>query len=344
MGLILISPILGFNVKADEAATSVVVTFCGNEVKEQGEDCDVLDFGDATCESLGYGGGILACQANCTFDTSDCTAPPEVSKAPTGGFTPPSALVILQGRAYPEAVVTILKDGMMFIAGKKADSSGDFEIRIFDITAGVHTFSFWAEDTEGRRSVTISFTVTVPSAMTTTISGIFIPPTIELKKTSLKKGEILDIIGETAPQSEVSIYIGLPGQETIKKTKAQVDGTWAYHLDTSTLKGDSFYNIKAKATSPDGLVSGFSQVLEFYLEEVVLPVPSVPPIPPVPPVPPVPPALCPYANLNGDNRTDIVDFSILLYWWEKPNPHIDQNGDGWVNLIDFSIMMYYWTG
>jgi len=40
-----------------------------------------------------------------------------------------------------------------------------------------------------------------------------------------------------------------------------------------------------------------------------------------------------------------VDFSILLYNWGIPkNPTADLNGDGRVNLTDFSIMLYYWTG
>ena len=47
-------------------------------------------------------------------------------------------------------------------------------------------------------------------------------------------------------------------------------------------------------------------------------------------------------KLNG--KTNLVDFSILLYWWGKYNPAVDLNQDGIVNLPDFSILMYYWTG
>lgn len=54
----------------------------------------------------------------------------------------------------------------------------------------------------------------------------------------------------------------------------------------------------------------------------------------------------PCADPNQDNRVDLVDFSILIFWFEKPNvpPHIDCNGDSTANLTDFSIMAYYWTG
>jgi len=45
---------------------------CGNGVKESGEPCDGSDLGGATCQSLGWDGGTLACTAGCAYDTSAC--------------------------------------------------------------------------------------------------------------------------------------------------------------------------------------------------------------------------------------------------------------------------------
>lgn len=52
------------------------------------------------------------------------------------------------------------------------------------------------------------------------------------------------------------------------------------------------------------------------------------------------------ADLNCDMHVDLVDFSILLYWWDSRQTGIraDINKDGIVNLIDFSILLYWWTG
>ncbi len=51
------------------------------------------------------------------------------------------------------------------------------------------------------------------------------------------------------------------------------------------------------------------------------------------------------ADLNRDGRVDLVDFSILLYNWGRPqNPVADLNADGRVDLVDFSILLYWWTG
>jgi trypsin-like peptidase len=47
---------------------------CGNGVRESGENCDGSDLAGQTCQSLGFGGGTLACTASCSFSTSGCTS------------------------------------------------------------------------------------------------------------------------------------------------------------------------------------------------------------------------------------------------------------------------------
>jgi uncharacterized protein DUF1566 len=45
---------------------------CGNGVINAGEDCDQSNLHGATCLSLGFKGGHLACGGGCVFDTSGC--------------------------------------------------------------------------------------------------------------------------------------------------------------------------------------------------------------------------------------------------------------------------------
>ena len=47
---------------------------CGDGVRDGMEACDGPDLGGATCTSLGFSGGALACDPTCRYDTSGCVA------------------------------------------------------------------------------------------------------------------------------------------------------------------------------------------------------------------------------------------------------------------------------
>jgi hypothetical protein len=252
-------------------------------------------------------------------------SPPPPSGGGGGGAPSPrpETKVVLQGIAYPKAKITVLIDGRTG-ALTTADSLANFKVEITNITAGVYNFGVWAEDREGRRSITFSFTITVAENRITTVSGIFIPPTIETSKLSVLKGEILDILGQAAPESQISIYVESP-EEIIKKTRAEKTGDWKYPFDTSLLDEGS-HTTRASAETAAGLKSSYSKVLAFYVGKYGMK------------------EICPRADFNKDGKTNLIDFSILLYWWGKYNPCVDQNRDGIVNFPDFSILMYWWTG
>lgn len=46
---------------------------CQNGLREDGEECDRLDLGGATCQSLGYESGTLVCRTSCVFDKTGCS-------------------------------------------------------------------------------------------------------------------------------------------------------------------------------------------------------------------------------------------------------------------------------
>ena len=232
--------------------------------------------------------------------------------------------VVLEGKAYPEALITVLVDGKVFTL-VTADSEANFRVELTNLTAGNYTFGFWAEDKEGRKSITFSFGATVSPQMTTVINNLLIPPTVEFEKTSINKGETLNISGQTVPQGEVIIYFELAEETIVRKTIANDKGEWNYSFDTSELE-EGFYSVKAKTLSSEDLTSSFSNVLKFGVGKELVE------------------GLCPRTDFNKDEEVNLVDFSILLYWWGRYNACVDQNQDGIVDLYDFSILMYYWTG
>jgi len=347
---LIFSPVLFKNqIKAGSLQTSVVIYICGNGIIEGPEICDdglnngryaynaADKFCNLTCDGWApyCGDGILQsnygeeCDDGNNVSGDGCSSGCRTEAVPSpppsggGGYVPRETKVIIKGRAYPNAEITLLKDGRV-ITTQKADNLANFRIEVKDITPGVWTFSLWAEDKEGRKSVTFSFTANVQKDMTTTISGIFLPPTIELSKTKLKKGEELDISGQTAPQSQVFTHIESP-ELIIKTATSTEEGDWEVEIDTGILE-EGTHTTRAKAKTFDGLESSFSSVLAFYVGKEIHEL------------------ICPGADLNKDGKVNLIDFSILLYWWGREDPCADQNQDGIVNLPDFSIMLYYWTG
>ncbi len=55
----------------DTAACTPLPT-CGDGTRNGGETCDGTDLGGASCTSIGFDVGQLACTASCTHDTSGC--------------------------------------------------------------------------------------------------------------------------------------------------------------------------------------------------------------------------------------------------------------------------------
>ncbi len=272
--------------------------------------------GDGSCN------GSETC-SSCPTDCGACDTGGGGGGGGGGGALPTSTTnkVILQGKASPAAYLTALKDGQV-IVNTQANSQADFKVEISNLTAGIYTFGIWAEDKNGVRSITFSFTVNVVSGATTTIGGIFIPPTIDLSKDSVRKGEILNILGQTAPEAEVEIHIN--SNEIVETVIAASSGNWFYNLDTGQLE-EGVHSARAKASTVDGLLSTFSQIKLFGVGVGI--------------------GIIKEADINNDKKVNLVDFSILLYNWGVPkNPMADLNNDGQVDLIDFSIMLYWWTG
>ena len=249
-------------------------------------------------------------------------APPGGGGGGGGGAAPPTT-AILKGKAYPLALITLLQNGAV-AATFQAEISGMFEKKLTGLNGGVYTFGFWAEDTEGRKSVTLSFSISLLSGTTTTIEGIFISPTISLSPTQVERGGVVGIAGQVFPKSEVNIFVA--SNEVVKLAPADEKGKWDYKLGTDFL-AEGEHSARAKALFGEGEQSPFSQTLPFL---VVKPGAMI----------------CKGADLNFDGKVNLIDFSILLYFWGQRNPSnrcVDINFDGIVNIIDFSIMMYWWT-
>jgi hypothetical protein len=269
---------------------------------------------------------------NCSTCPIDCGACPPAGGGGGGGGGIPIPLItqaIFKGTAYPQSYVTLLKDAQV-AATTRAGADAKFEVSLSGLSAGIYTFGVWAEDSKGNRSITHTFTISITGGATTIVSGIFLPPSISIDKTEVKQGEVLSIMGQSAPSAEIAVFINSEN-ELVKKIPAQSDGSWLYKFDTLEVDyGD--HSTRARATKNND-ISTFSHALTFTVGTKSV---SAAPLF----------RTTLKGDSNNDRRVNLIDFSILAYWYKRPSPPatIDLNNDTKVDLKDFSIMAYYWTG
>ncbi len=251
-----------------------------------------------------------------------------------GGIGIIPAKVIFRGKAYPQSYITLLKDAQTAKVAK-AEADASFDITLSDVVAGTYTFGIWAEDNKGLRSTIHSFVVSVDPGVTIIIMGIFLPPTITVDKSEVRRGDLLNISGQSAPQAQIFIIIN-SDEEIVKVVSTDKYGQWLYKFNSGEIDyGDHSTKGQSKLITD---TSPFSQLVFFKVgQKNVLA---------------LPPQKCvPKGDLNNDCRVNLVDFSIAAYWYNRVLNSafvvIEKeklNGDGKIDLVDFSIMAYYWTG
>jgi hypothetical protein len=238
----------------------------------------------------------------------------------------PQTAVVLQGIAYPSSTVTILKNSVVAVQ-VPADPQAKFNVTVGSLAAGSYTFGVYGTDADGRAGPTSNFTVTLTTGTTVTITGIFLGPTIAADKTSLQPGETITLLGTTSPSSAVHVYVSSTEEKQFD-TQSSTVGAWSRQILASDLVAGS-HTARSKAVDVGGDISAYSDTITFTIAATT---------------PTGPTYIRP--DLNEDGKVDLIDFSILLYYWGQRNPShlkVDINQDSVVNIIDFSIMLFYWT-
>ncbi|MCK5491359.1 MAG: hypothetical protein KAI67_05975 [Candidatus Pacebacteria bacterium] len=269
---------------------------------------------------------------------SEITPPPGGG----GGTIQTTGNLKMTGKAYPDAFITILKNGQV-TGTTTADSNGNFDITIKSILANrIYDFGIFAQDDLGLSSPTLTYNLSINANQITEVSNIYIPPTIALSEKTMTQGDSLTIYGSSYPNDLIVNFIS-PSFKAISLSSDE-NGKWLYLFDCSSYAPGKYFT-KSKIIFSGGEQSEYSKELTFNIIEKSKP-PS-PPKPPEPPgQPPGPQKKCNGANLNNDSKIDILDFSILLHYSKSKNPAnpcADINQNGIVDIYDFSIMMYHWT-
>ncbi len=243
-------------------------------------------------------------------------------------FESGDARVIVNGLAPPGARVTMLVDGQEFTT-ENADNSGRYNITVDGIARGVYTFGIYAEDRDGVRSSTFSTSFTVSGARSSSLSNINIPSTIQVDPNPASPEGTVTFSGYTLPDADITIEHEREGSAASRQTfttTSNSTGFWSYEHTLGQQSGP--HRLRVRAEQSEGARTNFSNYERYGVGEEIADTIN--------------------ADLNRNGRVNLVDFSILLFWWETDggdsDPSADINGDGVVNLVDFSILLFNWTG
>jgi cysteine-rich repeat protein len=343
------------------ATSTVLISICGDLIVNSGEDCDVPSdtgaysttitgrqctsqcqwgayCGDAILQTLfgeqcddGNNDNDDFCAADCTAETADAGGGSAGGGGSSGSGGRDNPLgdtqVTLQGKAYPNVTVNILEDGES-VGTVRTNSRGEF---LFNLTTdpGTASFSFWANDVNGTRSSTFTTTFDVTQAAVTNVNGIMVPPTIRTTTPQVNPGATVLLEGQTVPGATVEISID-NGASTLRATADATTGRWSASLNTTGLSAAT-HTAKARFIEGSGALrreSTYGSILQLAVG--------------------VEGKATSNADLNRDGKVNLIDFSILVFWWGtaggNSNPPADINGNARVGLEDFSILLFNWTG
>lgn len=342
------------------ATTTVMLSICGNEIVDPGEDCDVIGetgqysttIAGRQCTNICYfgpycGDSILQtiheeeCDDGNNEDGDFCSATCTVEPAGTGGGGSSGGgggsrggstedlgdtQISVSGRAYPGQTVHVLLDTRE-VGTVRADSSGRFDFAT-NASPGTVSMGFWSNDSSGTRSITYNTTFDVTQGAITNVNGVLIPPTLKVSDTTINPGDTITFSGQTTPNAQVEVHIdnGSP----ILRTTAGGNGQWSIPYTTTGLSA-SEHTARARFILGSGALqseSTFSTTVQLFVGvEGRASTPS---------------------DLNRDGSVDLIDFSILIFWWGtaggESDPPADISGNARVGLEDFSILLFNWTG
>jgi hypothetical protein len=230
---------------------------------------------------------------------------------------------------YPSSKVVILQDGVVVIT-TISDPQANFSASLTNLTQGNYTFSVYTEDSKGLHSVSFSFPVFVTTGATVNIGGIILAPTIDVDKAQVKQGDNEAIFGFAVPNSQVNIAVHSAGPHLVTAT-ASMSGAYLYNFDTTPLEYGT-HNAQSHSILADKVSATTDPVSFIVSDQDVTKTTTCGSL---------------IGDINCDGKVNLVDFSIMAYWYKKgttPPANVDLNHDGRINLVDFSILAYHWTG
>ncbi len=238
-----------------------------------------------------------------------------------------SSTISFKGLAYPSSLVIIKQSGEL-LSAISTTTRAKFSVSE-EVDPGFYTFRVHGLDARGIHGKAVKFITLISDGTATTLSGIFLPPTIVLNKKTISKAKRIKIYGTSSLNKRIIIKVR-PGPQTFR-TKTHRRGRWHKYIPGSALALGR-HSVKVRARKTNGTRSPCSKKKWFKVTR------------------PQTLSTCELAaegDINCDSFVDLLDLSLMQLYWEQTvaaGNRADINGDGQVNILDFSLLMYYWTG
>jgi len=360
----LVSPLVSFGqAHIDYATTTLTVSVCGNNIVDDGEQCDIYPYQsgvysqtivgrqcNAVCRFGPYcGDGILQsihgeeCDDGNNEDADFCSALCKIEPAGSGGGGSSGGgsgggggstremggtTVNITGKGYPSRTVNFILDGEN-VGSAQANGSGVFDFST-ESSPGTATLGIWATDALGTRSITLNNTFDVTQGAVTNLNELILPPSIKVSQANFTPGATITVSGQAVPNATINLYIDRNVTTPVATGQSGSNGQWSIEYNTSKLSAAE-HTLRARSisgTPPLTTQSSFSSTLQLFAG--VEGRASTP------------------ADLSRDGKVNLTDFSILIFWWGTnggdSDPPADMNGNARVGIEDFSILLFNWTG
>ncbi|MBP9702468.1 hypothetical protein KBD69_02170 [Candidatus Woesebacteria bacterium] len=249
--------------------------------------------------------------------------------------------VVFSGYTSPSSQIVIKEDGSV-VGTTTSDSSGLWTKTVSVAVPTTHTYELYATDASSIASATISYSLSVAGGTTTSISNIVMPPTVILSGTTLS--------GQSYPGSSLTATSDLGDTLTLTVPGS---GMWSTDLTTWLTGGPhnisvvttvgSFISLSSTSLTYTTPAPSPSPTTTPNSSSSLSPTPTSSPSPSPSSAPtstPIPYAIEIY-DQNQDGRLGLGELISVITSWLKQHLPCDLNRDTRCDLIDLSILLYY---
>ncbi len=257
-------------------------------------------------------------QTNHTIDATFVALPPGAAQPDTGSTR--ATTITFSGWAFPGGKISIIDKQLNTekIIGREeiANNDGSFSVSFIGVLQALHSFGLIIKDTSGRVSQSKLFFINTISD-DLVVKNFITPPTISLSKNQVTRGEKAYVEGSATPN--YTLRLELDGI-LFKEILVGSDGVYKIDIPTGTLEFGN-HTIRSKQLLETATESEFSISRTFTVSRLAVV----------------------QADLSGDGKIDIRDWSIFLSLWGSKSAtgrqRIDFSTDGKIDIADFSIFI-----